>query len=79
MDNPTFKTVSESASDRRTMLEISPDDKFQWLSLYLITGIGNISIKNLLEEFETPDRIFQAPAAELAKIKVDLRREFPID
>ena len=56
------------------MLEISPDDKFQWLSLYLITGIGNISIKNLLEEFETPDRIFQAPAAELAKIK-GVRRE----
>jgi len=69
-----LKIASGKTYNRRTMPEISSDDKLKWLSLYLITGIGNITIKNLLEKFETPDQVFEVPATELAKIK-GVRRE----
>lgn len=56
------------------MPEISSKERLKWLSLYLILGIGNVTIKNLLEKWETPDRVFEVPAAELVKTK-GLRKE----
>ena len=51
------------------MPKISSADKLKWLSLYLITGIGNVTIKHLLEKLETPDQVFNTPAKDLVKIK----------
>lgn len=42
---------------------------YYWIALRLICGIGNVSFKNLINHFGTPEKIFQAGPDELAKIE----------
>ena len=46
-----------------------PDEKCAWLALYMIPGLGNIALKNLLEKFGNPEGIFQAGIQELAMVE----------
>jgi len=40
-----------------------------WVALSFVQGIGNVHIKNLLERFGTPDKIFGASWKELAEVE----------
>jgi len=42
---------------------------FYWLALSLTPGVGSILIKRLLDRFNTPEAVFQAPKKELLKIE----------
>ena len=50
------------------------DKRCEWLALSMIEGLGNITFRNLLDRFETPEGIFQASLYELAQTE-GLRRE----
>jgi DNA processing protein len=45
------------------------DEIFYWLALSLIPGLGSTLIKRLLDQFNTPEAVFQAPTKELRKIE----------
>ncbi|MBW1915525.1 MAG: DNA-protecting protein DprA [Deltaproteobacteria bacterium] len=45
------------------------DEIYSWLALNRIQGLGNISIKNLLDRFGNPDRIFQASLSDLTSVQ----------
>ncbi len=45
------------------------DQRCAWLALYLAEGLGNVGGKNLLDQFGTPDAIFSAGPAELARVE----------
>lgn len=45
------------------------EDLFYWLALSLIPGVGSILLKRLLDQFKTPEAIFQAPMNELLNIE----------
>ncbi|MEW6376101.1 MAG: DNA-processing protein DprA, partial [Thermodesulfobacteriota bacterium] len=45
------------------------DDVFYWLALSLTPGVGSTLLKRLLDQFKTPEAVFQAPAKELLKIE----------
>lgn len=40
-----------------------------WLSLYLIPGLGNIALKNLLDRFGSPEDVFKASLSELKGVE----------
>jgi DNA processing protein len=40
-----------------------------WIALRLAPGIGNVAFKNLIDAFETPERILRASAEQLAEIE----------
>ena len=50
------------------------DKRCEWLALSMIEGMGNITFRNLLDRFETPERIFRASKSELEKTE-GLRRK----
>jgi len=50
------------------MQKAAPDDRFEWLALHLIPGLGNIVCKNLLERFGDPQHIFQASISDLMEV-----------
>jgi DNA processing protein len=45
------------------------EDLFYWLALSLIPGVGSILLKRLLDQFKTPEAVFQAPMNELLNIE----------
>ncbi len=45
------------------------EDLFYWLALSLIPGVGSILLKRLLDQFKTPEAVFQAPMNELSNIE----------
>jgi DNA processing protein len=45
------------------------EDAFYWLALSLTPGVGSILIKRLLDQFKTPEAVFQAPEEELLSIE----------
>jgi DNA processing protein len=45
------------------------EDVFYWLALSLTPGAGSILIKRLLDQFKTPEAVFQAPVEELLSIE----------
>jgi DNA processing protein len=45
------------------------DDLFYWLALNFVPGVGSVFIKRLLDRFETPEAIFQAPMKELMEVE----------
>ena len=45
------------------------EDLFHWLALSLIPGVGSILLKRLLDQFKTPETVFQAPMNELLNIE----------
>ncbi len=45
------------------------EDIFYWLALTLTPGVGSITIKRLLDRFQTPEAVFHAPMKELLKIE----------
>lgn len=51
-----------------------PDERFSWLALYLIPGLGHTVLRSLLENFGTPDAVFEAGVSELVKVE-GVRRE----
>lgn len=44
------------------------DERFHWLALNFIPGVGPVLIKALLERFGSPKRIFKASRRELARV-----------
>jgi len=42
---------------------------FYWLALSLIPGVGSILVKRLMDQFDNPEAVFQAPMKELLKIE----------
>ncbi|MFC1823414.1 DNA-processing protein DprA [Thermodesulfobacteriota bacterium] len=44
------------------------EEKYNWLALHLIPGVGNIAIKNLLGSLGDPEKIFQASLADLTNV-----------
>jgi len=64
-----------------------PDEKFAWMALYMIPGLGNYAFKNLLEKFGNPEAVFEAGISELVEVewvRKDIaqkivNREFAID
>lgn len=44
---------------------MNSDDKYAWLGLYLISGLGNSGFKRLLEVFGSPEAVFEAKCSEL--------------
>ncbi len=44
------------------------DDRFHWLALNFIPGVGPVLIKALLDRFGNPKRIFRASRRELARV-----------
>ncbi|MDY6970776.1 MAG: DNA-processing protein DprA [Thermodesulfobacteriota bacterium] len=51
-----------------------PDDRCAWLALYMIPGLGNIGLKNLVERFGSPERVLEAELPELVEVE-GVRRE----
>jgi DNA processing protein len=45
------------------------EEIFYWLALSLTPGVGGIFIKRLLDRFQTPEAVFQAPLKELLQIE----------
>jgi DNA processing protein len=45
------------------------EDVFYWLALSLVPGVGSILIKRLLDQFKTPEAVFQAPVEELLGVE----------
>jgi len=45
------------------------EEIFYWLALSLTPGVGGIFIKRLLDRFQTPEAVFQAPLGELLQIE----------
>jgi DNA processing protein len=45
------------------------EEIFYWLALSLTPGVGGIFIKRLLDRFQTPEAVFQAPLEELLQIE----------
>ncbi|MGQ9508364.1 MAG: DNA-processing protein DprA [Thermodesulfobacteriota bacterium] len=45
------------------------DDLFYWMALNFVPGLGSVLIKRLLEQFKTPQAIFNAPIKELMEIE----------
>jgi DNA processing protein len=50
------------------------DNRWAWLALHLVPGLGNIAFKNLLEKFGGPEEIFRATLADLTEVD-GLRKE----
>jgi DNA processing protein len=44
-------------------------DLFYWVGLSLIPGLGSVLIKRLLDQFKTPEAVFQASLKELLKVE----------
>jgi len=51
-----------------------PDTREDWLALHLIPGLGNLTLKKLLERFGTPAHVLGARTAELLQVE-GLRKE----
>jgi len=45
------------------------DERFYWLALKFVPGIGNAGYQRLLQYFNTPENVFQASKSELSKIE----------
>lgn len=45
------------------------DQRFYWLALKFVPGIGNTGYQRLLQYFNTPENVFQASKRELSKIE----------
>ena len=50
-------------------MDTSPDAIISWLALSMVSGLGNIGFRNLLERFGTPESVFKADLASLSKVK----------
>jgi len=50
-------------------MRTSSDERFAWLALYMIPGLGNSSFKNLLEKFGNPEAVFEASLPELVRVE----------
>lgn len=44
-------------------------DYFYWFALKAIPQVGNVTFRRLIERFESPEKVFSAPAEELATVK----------
>ena len=47
------------------MTELPSRDISPWLCLYLVSGVGNVASRKLLEQFGSPKRIFEASVSDL--------------
>ena len=47
------------------MTKNSPRDIFPWLCLYLVSGVGNVACRKLIEHFGSPEEIFRGSVPEL--------------
>jgi len=45
------------------------EDLFYWVALNFVPGVGAISIKRLLDRFQTPETVFQASMKELLEVE----------
>lgn len=46
----------------------SDDDRYEWLALHLVQGLGNVVFKNLLEGFGSPRNILKAGISDLMNV-----------
>src|SRR3972149_9830682 len=42
---------------------------FFWLALSLVPGVGSILMKRLLDDFKTPEVVFEAPKKDLLRVE----------
>ena len=52
----------------------STDDRYEWLALHLVPGLGNIVYRNLIEVFRSPENILRAGLSDLMNV-VGVREE----
>jgi len=45
------------------------EDSFYWLALHLISGIGSVYFKRLIDRFGSPEAVFQATTRELLEVE----------
>jgi DNA processing protein len=50
-------------------MKIWSDEKCAWLALQMTPGLGNVACKNLIDKFDSPERIFQASFSELTEVQ----------
>jgi DNA processing protein len=66
---------------------IRDSEKYAWLALYLIPGLGNLAFKNLLDRFGSPRAVFLAGLSELKEVtglrdavaRKIVKREYAVD
>ena len=44
------------------------NERYSWLALYLVSGLGHTVLRNLLEYFGGPEAVFKAGVPELMKV-----------
>lgn len=49
-------------------MQIWPDKRCGWVALQMVSGLGNIACKNLLDKFGNPENIFQANISDLMEV-----------
>ena len=50
-------------------MQIHDSDKYAWLALYLIPGLGNMAFRNLLDRFGSPESVFKAGLNEIGEVE----------
>ena len=50
-------------------MQLWSDHRCGWLALHLISGLGNVAYKNLLDRFDTPERVFSATIPKLMEVE----------
>lgn len=50
-------------------MQLWSDDRCGWLALHLISGLGNVAYKNLLDRFESLEKIFEANISQLLEVE----------
>ena len=53
------------------------DKRCAWLALHLISGLGNVALKNLLRTFGNPEAVLQADLGDLLQVE-GIRREIAL-
>jgi len=51
------------------MKSILSENRVEWLSLHLVSGLGNMAFKKLLERFGDPAEVFRAAPRDLAQVE----------
>ena len=50
-------------------MQLWSDDRCGWLALHLISGLGNVAFKNLLDRFDSLERVFEATIPQLMEVE----------
>lgn len=59
-------------------MSLWPDKRCSWIALSRVAGLGSVTIKNLLNKFDDPDKIFQASISEISEVN-GIRKDVAIN